>query len=131
MATILAYTSPALGHFFPMCALLTELASRGHTIHVRTLSVGVDIGKQLGFATDAIDPRIEAIEHQDWKAPNPREALKTAMREFGQRAIYEVADLAAAIEQVRPAALIVDGLGFGALSVADAADIPWLCFLPS
>jgi MGT family glycosyltransferase len=131
MATILAYTSPALGHLLPMSALLTELSSRGHTIHVRTLSTGVEIGRGVGFISDAIDPRIEAIQHDDWKAPNPRAALQKAMAEFCQRAVYEVDDLAAAIEQVRPAALIVDGLCFGALSVADAGDIPWLCFLPS
>jgi MGT family glycosyltransferase len=131
MATILAYTSPALGHLLPMCALLTELSSRGHTIHVRTMSAGVEIGTRLGFITDVTDPRIEAIQHFDWTAPNPRAALQKAMAEFCQRAVYEVGDLAAAIEQVRPAALIVDGLCFGALSVADAGDIPWLCLLPS
>ena len=60
MATILAYTSPALGHLLPISALLSELSRRGHTVHVRTLSTGVEIGQRLGFTTDAIDPRIEA-----------------------------------------------------------------------
>ena len=41
MAVVLAYTSPAIGHLFPFCALLGELASRGHQIHVRTLDAGV------------------------------------------------------------------------------------------
>ena len=41
MATILAYTSPGLGHLFPISALLTELSRRGHKIHLRTLSTGV------------------------------------------------------------------------------------------
>ena len=45
MATILAYTSPALGHLLPISALLTELSRRGHTVHVRTLSTGVEIGR--------------------------------------------------------------------------------------
>ena len=36
MATILAYTSPALGHLFPISALLSELSRRGHKIHLRT-----------------------------------------------------------------------------------------------
>ena len=131
MATILAYTSPALGHLLPICALLTELSSRGHEIHVRTLSTGIEMSRRLGFATDAIDPRIEAIEHEDWKAPNQAAALKVAFEEFGHRAVYEVGDLTAAIERARPAVLIVDGLCLGALSVADAGDVPWLCFLPS
>ena len=72
MATILAYTSPALGHLLPISALLAELSRRGHTVHVRTLSTGVEIGQRLGFAADAIDPRIEEIEQDDWKATNPR-----------------------------------------------------------
>jgi MGT family glycosyltransferase len=130
MATILAYTSPALGHLLPMCALLTELSSRGHTIHVRTLSVGVDICIGLGFTTGTIDARIEAIHHDDWKAPNPRAGLKMGMEVFGRRAMYEVGDLVRAIEQVRPAALIVDVNCFGALSAADGRDVPWLCFSP-
>ena len=57
MATILAYTSPALGHLLPISALLAELSRRGHTVHVRTLFTGVEIGQRLGFAADAIDPR--------------------------------------------------------------------------
>jgi hypothetical protein len=44
MATILAYTSPALGPLFPFSALLSELSDRGHTIHLRTLSTGVGMG---------------------------------------------------------------------------------------
>ena len=61
MANILAYTSPALGHLFPITALLTELHRRGHSITLRTLADGVAIGSALGFATQPIDPRIESI----------------------------------------------------------------------
>lgn len=42
MANILAYTSPAIGHLYPLTALLLELQARGHTIHLRTLSSQVD-----------------------------------------------------------------------------------------
>src|ERR1700758_5804947 len=122
MATILAYTSPALGHLFPFSALLVELAGRGHKIHLRTLSTGVAMGRSLGFASDIIDPRIEAIVHDDWKASNPRAALKRAVDVVCQRAAYEVADFTDAIAQTRPDALIVDINCWGALSVADALD---------
>ena len=108
MATILAYTSPALGHLFPFSALLAELAGRGHKIHLRTLSTGVEMGRRLGFTTDAIDPRIEAIVHEDWKASNPRAALKMAVDVFCRRAAYEVADFTDAVTRTRPDALIVD-----------------------
>src|SRR5246500_2464095 len=130
MATILAYTSPALGHLFPFSPLLVELAGRGHKIHLRTLSTGVQTGRSLGFATDTIDPRIEAIVHDDWRASNSRGALKRAVDVFCQRAAYEVADFTDAIRRTRPDALIVDINCWGALSVADALDIPWTCFSP-
>ncbi len=130
MATILAYTSPALGHLFPFSALLSELADRGHKIHLRTLSTGVEMGRRLGFTTDAIDPRISGIVHDDWKASNPRAALKKAVDVFCRRAAYEVPDFADAVARTRPDALLVDVNCWGALSVADAGDIPWACFSP-
>jgi hypothetical protein len=61
---------------------LTELSRGGHKIHLRTLSTGVETGQRLGFVTDAIDPRIEAIVHDDWKAPNIRAVLKMAIEVF-------------------------------------------------
>jgi UDP:flavonoid glycosyltransferase YjiC (YdhE family) len=130
MARILAYTSPALGHQFPISSLLSELSRRGHTIHLRTLSTGAEIGQRLGFATDMIDPRIEAIQHDDWKATNPRAALKLSVAVFGRRAVYEVPDLANAVARVHPDGLLVDVNCWGALSAAEAGDIPWTCFSP-
>ena len=130
MATILAYTSPALGHLLPISALLSELALRGHTIHLRTISTGVDIGRRLGFTTDAIDPRIEAIEQDDWKATNPVAALKLSVAVFARRAAHEVADLTDAIARVHPDALLVDVNCWGALSAAEAGGIPWACLSP-
>lgn len=130
MARILAYTSPALGHLFPFSALLSELSSRGHNIHLRTLSTGVELGISLGLSTDAIDPRIEAIVHEDWKASNPHAALKMAFDVFCRRAAYEIADFTDAVTRTRPDALIVDVNCWGAQSVADARDIPWACFCP-
>lgn len=130
MATILAYTSPALGHLLPMSALLSGLSSRGHRVHVRTLSAGVEIARELGFAADPIDPRIEAIELEDGEEANPRAALKSGVATFGRRAAHEVADLGDAIARVAPDALLVDVNCWGALSVAEAGDIPWACFVP-
>jgi len=130
MATILAYTSPALGHLLPISALLTELSLRGHSVHLRTLSTGVKVGQRLGFATDAIDPRIEEIRHDDWTATNPIAALKLSVGVFGRRAAHEVADLADAVAHVHPDALLVDVNCWGAFSAAEAGDVPWACFSP-
>jgi MGT family glycosyltransferase len=130
MATILAYASPAIGHVLPISALLSELSRRGHAIHLRTFSVGVEIGQRLGFTTDAIDSRIEGIEHDDWKANNPRAALQRAFAVFGRRAQHEVTDLADAIARVDPDALLIDVMCWGALSAAEAGGIPWASLSP-
>jgi MGT family glycosyltransferase len=130
MSTILAYTSPALGHLLPMAALLAELAGRGHTIHLRTLAAGADVGRRLGFHTETIDPRIEQIELDDWKGANPLAALKLSVTAFGRRAAHEVPDLCDAVAGVTPDALLLDVNCWGAMSSADAGDIPWACFAP-
>lgn len=130
MARILAYTSPALGHMLPISAVLSELASRGHNVHLRTLSSAVEIGHRLGFDTAAIDPRIEAIELGDWRAGNPREALRIGVAAFGRRAEHEVGDLAAAVAAVCPDALLIDINCWGALCTAEAGSLPWTSFWP-
>lgn len=130
MAKILAYTSPALGHLLPMSALLSELSRRGHAIHIRTLSRAVDTARDLGFTADGIDPRIEAVELDDWKAANPVGALKLSIAAFSRRAPYEVADLAGAVADVRPDALLVDVNCWGAQSSAEAGTLPWASFSP-
>ena len=130
MATILAYTSPALGHLLPISAVLSELSSRGHTVHLRTLSTGVELGRSLGLATEAIDPRIEDISHDDWQGTNPLAALKLSVAVFGRRAVHEVPDLNAATALIKPDALLIDVNCWGALSAAEAGVIPWACFSP-
>lgn len=130
MATILAYTSPALGHMLPISALCIELSRRGHTIHLRTLSSAVDMATRLGFDTAAIDPRIESISLGDGDTTDPRRALQIGVAAFGRRAAHEVTDLAAAIDGVKPDALLVDVNCWGARSAAEAGELPWACFSP-
>lgn len=130
MAKILAYTSPALGHVLPISALLAELSGRGHAVALRTFSGGVGVGQRLGFTTDVIDPRIEGLAHDDWKAGSLPAALKRAFAVFGRRAPYEVADLRDAITRLEPDALLLDVMCWGALSAAESGSIPWACFSP-
>ncbi|MCB9442553.1 MAG: glycosyltransferase [Mycolicibacterium sp.] len=130
MATILAYTSPALGHMLPISAVLSELSGRGHNIHLCTLSSAVRTGTNLGLQTSAIDPRIEAVELDDWRATNPREALRVGVTAFGRRAGYEVGDLFAAVAATRPDALMIDINCWGALCSAEAGSLPWASFWP-
>ena len=130
MAKVLAYNTPAMGHLFPTSVLLAELRDRGHDIALRTLLTGVRVGRELGFATTAVDPRIEAMPLDDGKATNPEDALRRALDTFARRAGYEVDDLRRAIDQVSPDVLIVDANCWGAAATAEASGLPWLSFWP-
>ena len=128
MAKILAYQTPAMGHFFPISVLLTELRNRGHDIALRTLAAGVNAGLDMGFATEPVDPRIEAMPLDDGGAANPQEALRRVRDLFERRAEYEIPDMTKAINDVRPDVLIVDPNCWGASAVAEASGLPWLSF---
>jgi MGT family glycosyltransferase len=130
MAKILAYQTPAMGHFFPISVLLTELRNRGHDVTLRTLAAGVEAGIGMGFDTAPVDPRIEAMPLNDAGATNSDEALSKVIDVFAQRARYEIPDLTEAIEDVRPDVLIVDPNCWGAYAVAEASGLPWASFWP-
>ena len=72
MSRILAYTSPARGHLFPVVPILDELRSRGHQVTVRTLASQVEAMRDRGFDVARIDPAIEekvvelAVEQPTW-----------------------------------------------------------------
>lgn len=130
VATILAYTSPALGNLLPIAALLAELKARGHRIVLRTHRAGLAATADLGFESAPVDPRIEADEMTDWTAPTARAALRTAFEVFGRRATAEIGDLRIAIAEAGADALIVDPNCWGASAVADAQELAWASFWP-
>lgn len=130
MAVILAYTSPALGHVYPLAALLRELAGRGHEVHLRTMASQLSAMREAGLHTEVIDPRIEAVEGQDWLARNALGVLKRSIDVLCRRALLEVDDLRQAVTQVRPDAVIVDANCWGAMSATEACGVPWLVFSP-
>ena len=130
MAVVLAYMSPAIGHLFPFCALLSELSARGHQIHVRTLDSGIDLCRRLGFAGQRIDPRIERLQSDDWTTESALRVATKTVDVLVRRAGLEVADVTGAINSVRPDVVLVDANCWGAMSVAETLDIPWLVFSP-
>jgi len=130
VAVLLAYGSPALGHQIPISTLLSELRRRGHQVHLRTLAAGVAASREHGFCAEPVDPRIEAITGRDRAARNALDVLATTIDVLCRRAALEVDDLCRAIDQVRPDAVIVDANCWGAISLADASDIPWAVFSP-
>ncbi|OJZ75151.1 glycosyl transferase [Mycobacterium paraffinicum] len=130
MAVILAYGSPALGHLLPAGALLAELAGRGHQVHARTMAGGVATMRSVGIHAEPVDPAIESIVGEDWRARNALGVLKLTIDVPCRRAALEVEDLRRAVSAVRPDAVIVDANCWGAMSVAEAGDMPWLVFSP-
>ncbi len=130
MAVILAYGSPALGHVLPLGALLQELADRGHQVHLRTMAAEVARMGRAGLHSEPVDPRIEAIAGRDWTANSALGVLKMSIDVLCRRAVLEVDDLRGAVDDVRPDALIIDANCWGAMSCAEAAEIPWLVFSP-
>ncbi|MGI8920602.1 MAG: glycosyltransferase [Solirubrobacteraceae bacterium] len=129
MARILAYTSPARGHLYPLTPILDELRSRGHQIALRTLSSEVELMRSRGFDCESLDPVVEG-GHDDYLARTPQGALKRALRTFARRAEVDVPATQAAIEQSAPDAVLVDVNTWGAQAVAEASGLPWATWCP-
>lgn len=130
MPTILAYTSPAIGHLFPMTAVLLELRERGHDVHLRTLGSQVGRMQDLGLHAKAINPEIETIGHTDYQTKSPRKGLESTASVLYRRGLLDAPDLQAAIAEVQPDAMIVDLNCWGAMFAAEASGIPWTSFSP-
>jgi MGT family glycosyltransferase len=130
MATILAYTSPAIGHLFPMTPLLLELQARGHHVHLRTLGSQVELMRGLGLRAEAVDPAVHDVVHPDWEASNPKQALELAIATFSERAATDGPDFQRALDTVAPDTVLVDINAWGALNVAEAWGGPWTVFSP-
>ena len=131
MAVVLAYTSPAIGHLFPFCALLSELASRGHRVHVRTLDAGVALCRRLGFAAERVDPRIESLQSDDWTTGSALRVVGKTVEMLARRAAIEVADIDTAIRSVEPDVVLVDANCWGAISTAETQGVRGSCSVPS
>jgi MGT family glycosyltransferase len=127
---ILAYTSPARGHLFPIVPTLDELARRGDSVAVRTLSSEVESMTARGFEASAITHSIEALEHDDYLARTPATSMKRAMRTFAARAEHEVADLRSAIAEHESDALLIDCMTWGATATAELWGGPWAQWFP-
>jgi MGT family glycosyltransferase len=127
---VLAYTSPARGHLFPILPTLTELLSRGHAVALRTLEPEVANTRGLGIDAAAIDPAIERTEHDDFLGRNAPDRVRRSMATFLRRAPLEIDDLGRAIEQQRPDLLIVDCMCLGGMAAAERSRLPWAQWFP-
>jgi len=130
MAKVLAYTSPARGHLYPMVPTLGELRRRGHEVAVRTMASEAERLSAKGFSARPVDMAVESREIDDWKARTQPGALLAAGRTFLDRGRHEIGDLRRAIELERPDLLIVDVNSWGATAAAEASRLPWASFAP-
>jgi MGT family glycosyltransferase len=130
MTRVLAYTTPARGHLFPVIPILDELLGRGHEIALRTLAAQVEPMRARGFDAAPIDPAIERIEHDDFLARTPLAAQKRAVRVACRRAQHDAEDLRRAIDRVHPDAVLVDVNAWGALAAAEAWGGAWASWCP-
>lgn len=130
MARILAYTSPARGHLFPIVEMLGILRDRGHDVAVRTLASEVPMLRERALRAAPVARAIEAIAHDDHGARSPQAAIKRALATFASRGPHEAADLRAAIAEEQPDLLLVDINCWGAAAVAEASALPWATWCP-
>ncbi len=128
MARFLVYTAPARGHLYPVVPTSEVLRDRGHRVAVRTLAAEVENLSGLGLSAAPVDPAIEAIELDDWRARTPSGAARRMMERFAERAEYAVGDLQKAVDEELPDALFVDANSFGAAFAAEASRLPWAIY---
>jgi len=130
MSRFLAYTSPAAGHLFPLIPGLLELRRRGHEVHVATAPSLVGIASAAGLDARPVDERILAVEVADHELPE-RDRLRDGLAQLMGRGPHEIDDLRRLVDELRPDAVLVDTIAYGAASAAEASGLPWATTLPS
>jgi MGT family glycosyltransferase len=131
MASILAYTSPATGHAFPLVPGLLALRARGHSVQLRTAPGLVETIGAAGLEVGALDSRVGAVAVDDHAAGGRRERLVRGFEALLARGEAEIEDLERAIVEQRPELLLIDCNAYGAAVAAAASGLPWATTLPS
>jgi MGT family glycosyltransferase len=127
---VLAYTSPARGHLYPIVPIMRALVGRGHEACVVGLAGELEALAPLGIAGLAMDPAVERNQLEDWRERTPPRAIASMMRTFGERAQRDAPDLERAIERQDPDVLVIDINCWGAAVVAEASGRPWAMYSP-
>ncbi|PXX64280.1 MGT family glycosyltransferase [Nocardia tenerifensis] len=125
MTKILAFTSPAQGHLYPVAPVLAELVSRGHEVTVLTLPDSEQALAQFGLTVRALPPALARDTLHDWATTARIPALRAALRALIERIPEEIQALRGAIIAERPEALLIDLTAPGAQILAAASGLPW------
>jgi MGT family glycosyltransferase len=125
MARFLAYVDAVPGRLYPLVPTLLELASRGHRVAVRCGVDDVPALRAEGLAAEPLAREIERFEPDDWRARTKFGALVSGMRQFGERAPFQLQDLERTLEREQPDVLFVDEGAWGAAVGAERSGLPW------
>jgi hypothetical protein len=131
MSRYLAYVSPAVGHVLPIVPGLLELQARGHQVHIRTAPSLVETLREAGLDASPVAPDVLTVPVTDYRATTDAERLAAGQVDLMERGRYDGPDLAAAIEDLRPDALLVDVNAYGARTVAEASGLPHATLMPT
>lgn len=130
MAKILAFTSPAKGHLYPLVPVLTDLVTRGHDVTVMTLPGSVAVLEPLGITVRELPPTLAEDTLHDWDAGSRIGALRAVLDSLVRRIPFEMDALGAIVALERPDALLVDVTTAGAQTYAAASGLPWASWAP-
>ncbi|WP_433657342.1 glycosyltransferase [Nocardia sp. CA-128927] len=125
MTKLLAFTSPAKGHLYPLAPVLAELVSRGHDVTVLTLPGSEQALEPFGITVRDLPPALARDTLHDWATTSRIAALRAAVRALVARIPDEIQALRSAIIAERPDALLIDVSAPGAHILAAASGLPW------
>lgn len=131
MSRFLVYVTPAVGHTLPLVPGLLELQRRGHDVQARVLPSLVETLRQAGLDARPVAKEVADVPVTDFRASTDGERLAAGQVDLMERGRYDGPDLAAAIAEFRPDALLVDTISYGALTVAERSGLPRATLLPS
>jgi len=109
---------------------VTELAGRGHQIHVRTLSGELAHLAAIGIDGSAIGHAVQDNQLVDWRQRSRPRAALSVLRTLAERACLEAPELTRAIREHDPDVVLVDVNCWGAATAAEASGRAWATFSP-
>lgn len=130
MTKILAFTSPAKGHMYPIVPVLAELVSRGHNITIVTLPGSDKALRPLGINVRDLPPPLADDTLNDWQAKSKTAALRAMVRALSERIPAEIEAIRRVVAVERPEALLLDITTPGAHIFAAASGLPWAAWAP-
>jgi MGT family glycosyltransferase len=129
MARILAYTTPATGHVFPLVPGLLALRERGHEVRLVGSAEHVEELRAAGLDAVAADPST-AKAVTDYEVQG-RDRLYRGLQDLLGRGDAQRADLERHVAAFGPDVLLIDTIAYGAASGAEKSGLPWASVMPS